>query len=230
MNELLKKFSRQFLAATVKVESWKHIENYLEELFKREIHDKAALHKWLLDLSELISVVYEEGTTREVAMTCHTDDEELKNRHFDFVENIDSPFKEAVFKLYQKFLAHPLSAQLGVESQQLILMIKTEVELFSEKNIPLEVSEAKLCQHYQEITGSWMVSFEDKEYTMPEMAVFLESNNAKLRENAFKAMASRRIQDQDQLNTLFSNLLVLREQIAANVGLNGYRDYLFKQN
>jgi oligoendopeptidase F len=226
----LKKYERRYVEAAFKVDQWKSVEPYLEDLKSRVIPEADNLKKWLADLGELISVVFEESTSREVEMTCHTEDEAIKARYLDFIENIDPPFKEAIFALYQKFLASPVHKMLGADFEQLISMIQTEVELFDEKNIQLELTEAKLCQNYQEVTGSWMVSYEGREYTLPEMAVFLESNDAAVRKSAFTEMVSCRIKDKNCLNELYSELLQVRQKIAANVGLPSYREYLFKQN
>lgn len=227
---VLAEFKRHFVKDEDTLDSWEQIDPYVEMLKNRDINEKKMFDKWLADFSELISIVYEIGTSREVAMTCDTEDEEIKESYNDYIDNIEPPFKEAIFGLYQKMLSAKVFPDVMKEMPLLAQMVKNEVELFSEKNIPLETQESKLCQNYQEITGAWMVSFKGQEYTMPEMMVFLEDNEATVRQAAFEAITKRRSQDKVTLNDLYNELLKTRQEIATNLSLSDYRTYLFKLN
>jgi oligoendopeptidase F len=68
-----------------------------------------------------------------------------------------------------------------------------------------------------------------KEYTMQQAAKFLQNPERDIREAAYRKMAERRLVDKDKLNTLFDELLVLRQQIAKNAGFDNYRDYKFRE-
>ena len=80
----------------------------------------------------------------------------------------------------------------------MILMIrsmKNDVEIFRKENIPLSVEQTKLVTEAQTINGAMSVEYEGNEYTIPEMRVFLESNERSVREGAWKAVADRRLED-----------------------------------
>ena len=48
-----------------------------------------------------------------------------------------------------------------------------------------------------------------------------------MREEVYRKINERRLQDKDELNDLFSTLLEKRHQVALNTGFNNYRDYRF---
>jgi oligoendopeptidase F len=71
------------------------------------------------------------------------------------------------------------------------------------------------------------VEVEGKEYTLQQAAKFLESHNRALREEVYRKIQERRLQDKDQLNDLFTKLVEKRTQIGKNAGFDNYRDYRF---
>ncbi|MEO6290193.1 MAG: M3 family oligoendopeptidase, partial [Ginsengibacter sp.] len=56
-----------------------------------------------------------------------------------------------------------------------------------------------------------------------------ESHDRDLREEVYRKIAERRLQDKDALSQLFSTLLEKRQQVALNAGFENYRDYKFKE-
>jgi oligoendopeptidase F len=71
------------------------------------------------------------------------------------------------------------------------------------------------------------VEVQGKEYTLQQAAKFLENPDRKLREEVYRKINERRLEDKEKLNDLFSNLLAKRHQIALNAGFSNYRDYKF---
>jgi oligoendopeptidase F len=68
---------------------------------------------------------------------------------------------------------------------------------------------------------------EGKEYTLQQAAKFLETPKRQLREEVYRKINERRLQDKEKLNDLFTNLVNKRNQIALNAGFANYRDYKF---
>lgn len=220
---------RHFAKPDLKVDQWNNVASLFAELQKRLLENLADLKKWLADWSELESIVGEEGTHREIAMTCATEDDAIKKKYLDYVDHIQPEFKKAHFELCKKYLASPLQGQLGVKYHQLNLYFSNQVHLFKEENLKLESEIANLGQQYQELTGSWMVHFEGKERTLPEMMVYLQSENRSVREAAFLTVGGRRLQDKEKLDQLFDTLTSKRKQVAKNLGFRDFRDYIFKK-
>jgi oligoendopeptidase F len=76
--------------------------------------------------------------------------------------------------------------------------IKTDIELFVEKNVPLQTKVDLLSQEYQTVCGAMTVMFDGKEHTMPQMGKYLLETDRSLRERAWRASAERRIKDKDK--------------------------------
>src|SRR5690606_33164173 len=83
-------------------------------------------------------------------------------------------------------------------------------------------------QKYQSITGNMEVEVDGKSYTLPQAATFLKATNRQKRVEVWQRINNRRLQDKDQLNSLFNRLLKLRHQVALNAGFENYRDYMFQ--
>jgi oligoendopeptidase F len=62
------------------------------------------------------------------------------------------------------------------------------------------------------------VQVEGKEYTLQQAAKFLENSNRNLREEVYRKINERRLDDKDELNKLFTSLVQKRNQVASNAG------------
>ena len=60
------------------------------------------------------------------------------------------------------------------------------------------------------------------------MARFLEQRDRAVRQEAWELTARRRLQEAAQFEDIFSQLVRLRERMAANAGFANYRDYAFR--
>ena len=220
---------RRFLPGDFVLDQREKISPWAEQLRAREINSPAALEQWLLDVSELASVVDEYGSRRYIDKSCHTDDAQIKQRFLDYVENIEPKLKPVMFELQKKFLASEHAGKLsGPRYEILKKKWQADVDIFREENVPLETEITKIVTQYDEVCGDMMVWFDGKEYTMQQMARFQEETDRALRERAWRAATDRRLADRDRIDDLFDKVLPMRQRIAENAGFKNYRDYQFK--
>jgi oligoendopeptidase F len=221
-------FPRKYVKQDQALDSWAAIEPYFQDLLDRPIDTPDQLQQWLFDGSELCACISEVGTDRHVKMTCKTDDSEREKAYLDYVENIEPKCKPMWHKLNIRYTESPAAQKLP-EDRYFVLdrALRARVKLFRDENIPLQVEEAKLEQKYQKITGAMTVHFDGKEQTLQQLAVYGESIDRAVREKAWLAGASRRLQDADQLDDLFDDLFRIRAQMAGNAGFANFRDYAF---
>lgn len=106
--------------------------------------------------------------------------------------------------------------------------VRTSLELFRKENIPLSTKETTAIQDYQKITSTMSVEHNGETKTLQQMATFLTSTDRVVREDAWKKIARRRLQDKERLDEAFDKLFKLRIQIAKNSGYEDYLDYIFK--
>src|SRR5688500_17968716 len=130
---------RSFVPRELDVADWSQLEPLYRELLAREVNSAGELEKWLGGFWELTSVVDEYGSRRYIDKSCHTDDEGIKRRYLQFVEEIEPKVKPLFFELQKKFLASPhLSGLTDRKYEVLVKRWRADVEIFREQNVPLE--------------------------------------------------------------------------------------------
>ncbi|HEY4148512.1 MAG TPA: M3 family oligoendopeptidase [Chitinophagaceae bacterium] len=219
---------RVFLPENFVVSGWEDLEPYFKNLLDRPIDSKAALEKWLKDSSELEAIVSEDACWRQIRMTCDTTDKALEEAFVFFVTQIQPKIQPYADKLNRKLVESPFTKELDQKKYFTYLRsVKKNIDLFREENIPLQAELSVLGQQFGVISGKMTVEVDGKEYTLQQAAKFLESHDRNLRENVYRKINERRIQDTGALNELYSQLVQKRDQLAKNAGFDNYRDYKF---
>lgn len=222
-------FERRYVEKSLEIKGWDDLAPYYERLSEKPLETPEALKEWLSDWSELSGVADEFVTRRYIEMTCHTDDEEKKQAYLYCVREVEPKLSEWSDRLNRKFLASPVRDSLDRDEYgRLERIISTSVELFDEKNIPLQIKLQELSQSYQALIGGMTVEFEGRERTLPEMAKYLHGQDRPKREKAFRLTAERRLKDKDRLEEILDEMLVHRAEWAENLKLADYREYCFK--
>ncbi len=221
---------RHFLQASFTIINWESLEPYFKDLLDRTINSKQDLEKWLSDASELEAVVSEDANWRQIRMTCDTENKELENAFTFFVMEIQPHVQSYADKLNRKLVDNPFTKELAHDKYFTYLRnIKKNIELFREENIRLNSELSVLAQQYGIIAGKMTVRVEGKEYTLQQAAKFLENPNRSLREDVYRKINERRLQDKEGLNNLFTSLIQKRNRVALNAGFSTYRDFRFKE-
>ncbi|MCL2101344.1 MAG: M3 family oligoendopeptidase [Fibromonadales bacterium] len=204
------------------------IQKLFAQLNQREIPNADELRKWILEWSDLASVLAEESARRYVAMTCDTKDQQAAAAYEFFIANIEPIILEETEKLQKKLIAHKNLSDLENEYGNWFKAVRTDLELFREENIPLETQINLEIQKYQKITGAMSVQYKGETKTMQQMSPYLQSQSREERKEAWKLLTERRLQDAEALDTAFDKLFSLRIQAAKNTGHKNYLDYIFK--
>ncbi|MFO8056439.1 MAG: M3 family oligoendopeptidase [bacterium] len=226
--DLQREFPRRFVPADADLGSKSAVEGLYRELEKRELATREQLEDWLRDWSELSAALSEEEAVRYIRMTCRTDDPDREKAFLHFVENISPHIKNKSFALSKMLLDSGGRAELPEERYSVLMRdMKNHVEIFREENIPLQTEEEKLSQQYQKLVGSMTVSHEGEEKTLQEMSRYLEYQERDIRQEAWEKVTDRRLQEREELDRIFDQMLELRGKIAANAGFDNYRDYAF---
>src|SRR6266581_2598907 len=223
---------RRFVPKAVDLGDWSQISPLFDRLETRGPQCVAAadLESWLVDWSELSAALDEESARRYIAMTCHTEDAEAEKAYLQFVQEIEPQVKPRQFKLARLYVGHPLRPKLSKSRYEVFDRdTKVHVELFRPENVPLETEETKLAQQYQKLTGSLTVQFRGEEKTLVQMGRYLEEPDRALRQDAWELVANRRLQEREEFDDTFDQLVQLRERIAKNAGFENYRDYAFRK-
>jgi oligoendopeptidase F len=226
----IQKLSHKYLPADFIVTDWASLEPFFKELKERPILSLQDLEAWLTDLSELEACISEDACWRQIKMTCDTTDKSLEDAFTFFCMEIQPKMQPYADALNKKLIQSPFTAQLDQTKYHTYLRsVQKSIELFRTENIPIQAELSVLQQQYGVIAGKMTIEVGGKEYTLQQAAQFLENEDRTFREEVYRKIQTRRLQDQEAMHDLFTNLVQKRHQVALNAGFENYRDYKFAE-
>ncbi|NUM51768.1 MAG: M3 family oligoendopeptidase [Flavobacteriales bacterium] len=219
---------RIFLPDTLEINSWKKLETYFLDLEKREINNLHELENWLQHRSELEAVLEEDLGWRYIKMNIDTTNKELENSFLFFINEIQPHIAPYEDKFNRKLINSPFIKNLDPEQYHIYLRsVKKEIEIFREENIPLLTKLQTESQKFGSISAAMTVTLDEEEMTLQKAARYLKLNEREKREEAYRKIQQRRLQDKTALNHLYTDLISIRHQVAQNAGFKNFRDYMF---
>jgi oligoendopeptidase F len=199
-------------------------------LLDRDIDTIGKYEDWLADFNEMEAVISEDACWRQIRMTCDTTDKTLEESFNYFYLEIQPKLQPYSDQLNKKLISSPFVKELDQQKYFTYLRnVKKSIDLFREENIPLQAEINVLQQHYGQIAGAMTVNIDGQEFTLQQAAKFLEDPVREKREDVYRKINERRLQDKEALNDLFTKLIALRNQVALNAGFENYRDYKFME-
>jgi len=226
----IQKLSHRFLPKDFIITNWEALEPFFIQLVERPIQDKKELEHWLQDVSELEACISEDACWRQIKMTCDTTDKTLEEAFTYFCMEIQPKMQPFADALNKKLMACPYTAELDQDQYFTYLRsVKKSIDLFREENIAIQAELSVLQQQYGTIAGKMTIEDQGKEYTLQQAAQFLEHEDRHVRESVYRKIQERRLQDQQALHDLFTELVHKRHQVALNAGFENYRDYKFAE-
>lgn len=224
----IKKTDRKFLPEDFAIRDWDSLQPYFENLANRGLYSLQDLEKWLADMSELEAVISEDMSWRHIRMTCDTENKKLEEDFTYFMMEIQPKIRPYGDRLNRMLIACPYTSSLDQEKYfTYIRSVKNSIELFREQNIPIQAELSVLGQQFGAISGKMTIEVKGREYTIQQANAFLENQDRALREEVYRKIQERRLQDKDKLNDLYSALISKRHLVALNAGFPNYRDYKF---
>lgn len=226
----IKKLPRHFLPADFTLENWEGLDPYFKNLEDRNIGSLQELEQWLKDASELEAVISEDACWRQIKMTCDTENKTLEESFTFFMMEIQPKIQPYSDKLNRKLLDCPYTKDLDTKKYFTYLRnVKKNIELFREENIPLQAALNVMQQQYGVIVGKMTVIVNGQEYTLQQAAKFLEDPDRSLREEVYHKINKRRLEDQKELNKLYTQLVQKRNEVAVNAGFENYTGFRFSE-
>ena len=204
---------------------WDDIAPYYEELARRPL-EMESVESWLADWSHLESLVTEASALANFAYSCNTADPEREAARLRFSSEIEPRAAEQRVRLQRRLV------ELGYTRPDLATTIqrfRNQMELFSDANVPLFTSLARLSTEWAKVIGAMAVDWDGEEKTPQQMQPFLEDKNRAVRERAFRSMYRPYIEQRGRLADIFDRMYDLRTQIAKNAGFDNFRDYAHRE-
>lgn len=217
-----------YVPADLDATQWSQIKPLAEALVARELATAADFEAWLLDRSALDAACSEAAARLYINMTCNTADAGASAAYRSYIEEVSPQMKPVAFAMDRKQVE--AAERLGLDGGRYAVLhrdTKADVELFREENVAIETRLDTLSQDHQAIIGAMSVEFDGETRTMPQMAVYAESSDRSLRERAWRATASRRLQDRARIDAIFDEMVGLRHTVATNAGFGSFTEYMY---
>jgi oligoendopeptidase F len=204
---------------------WEKIEPYYTALAGRTLTEQT-LPAWLEDWSNLRRMVDERYARLQLAQAKNTSDRQVEKRYSSFIEKVYPHIQAAEHTLRVKLLESGLSLP-GMENS--LRQMRAEVNLHRTENLPLIAEEHRRGIDYTRISGAQTVEQEGGKTSLAELMARLRSPQREEREQVWRLMLQRQMQDRQALNQLWQELLIIRRQIATNAGFPNYRSFRWQQ-
>lgn len=218
-----------FLPTQLSIDSWEAVEPWFQQLQDRQPQTKDELWQWLLDRSELSAALEENLAWRYIRMTCDTQNKEVASEYATFIEEIEPQVGIRNNLLDLKMAEMPVIQEMDFLGAALYFKhIKKDIEIFRKENVPLQTDVQIRSQRYAGLIGAMNIEWKGETLPLPRASVYLQSVDREERREVYEKIQSRRLQDAKDLQTLFSELIGLRHQMALNAGFSNFRDYMFK--
>jgi oligoendopeptidase F len=219
---------RRFLHTDFKITDWDTLAPFGQLLLERDITTRDGFNQFLLDESEFESAIGEERTWRYIRSSTHTNDDLAQQAYEQFITTIDPPLSELSNQLNQKILASPFVDDPQNEAEKILFRgLKMKASLFRSENIPLETELEKLATESDQIRGAMTVELDGETLTLQQAGIRFFWPDRNKREEAWRALQARRMQDKDNFDTIFDQMVKKRHQVALNAGYKNFRDYMF---
>jgi oligoendopeptidase F len=221
-----KTWPRTFVPADFDPSNWDEIQPLYDGLLGRAIDSADDLAAWLDDLGELGAAIGEHSSLCHIQMTCDTEDKEKEAAFLHMVTEISPKLKPIQFEIQKRIVNSPYAEELDPELYgQMLKKARNAIELYREENVPLEAEDRQWSQKYSKLNGAMSVEFQGETRTIQQMAKYQLDLDRAVRQEAWELVQSRRAQDRDTVNSIYDELIKLRNTRAINAGFENFRDY-----
>lgn len=225
----IKPLERKFVSKDLSINTWADLKPYADDLLNRDLNSLESFEQWLQDANELEVVMGEDFAWRVIKPTLNTADGMAEQSYNDWMNLIQPEATIFDDKMRRKALVSPYTDQFKQTGFALLKKRWNESnKLFREENIPLQTEEGIKGVASNKIKGAMTVELDGETLTLQQAGARLEWQDRTKREEAWRAVRERMIQDKDALDANISELVPLRHKIAQNAGFANYRDYKFK--
>lgn len=206
--------------------TWDQIAPYFAELQERQL-DAKSVSSWLSDWTALARRLSETHQRLYVATTVDNADPDAEQAYNRYLDDIYANLEAAHQRLKMKLLATGLEPK-GFEVP--LRNLRADADLFREVNLPLLIEEHKQVREQEKIQGAQSVTWEGEELTLVQMLPRFQGASRETREQMWRLVFGRWLQDRGALNELWTQMYGLRGQIAANADKRDFREYMWQKN
>lgn len=216
---------RQYLSKNLDCSDLEGLIRIYEELLTRSLPTVKSVRRWMEDAREILVALGEYESMAYINKSVNTRNKKAQADYLRIIQRIQPGLASYQDQFNKKLLGHPLRYAFPKRWKLMLRARQNAVDLFQEKNIPLERKNNETALKYSQLMGGLEVRFDGKRRTLAQMGVYLERTDRSLRQRAWESSAMRRYQEKKRIDHIYDRLIRLRTQIAKNAGFSNFRDY-----
>lgn len=221
--------TRSFLPVDYVIDTWESLQPYVDQLLAEDPQELTGLIEWMQKLDELNAVIGEDAAWRYIHMSCDSLNEDKQAAYQDFVQNIGPHLSLYDDRFNQKIHDHPAFHDLPADYHTFSRSLSKQLELFREENIPISTELATLGQRYGTLNAGMTIEHEGGDITLQQAQKKMDNRDRDLRESIWVKIFERRMQDREEIETIFDEMISLRHQKAINAGYENFSAFRFDE-
>ena len=200
---------------------WADWQPHYQKLVDTELNAEN-MQAWLKAWDTVVRMNGEIRWRLEVAADVDTTDEAAEAKSRNFVETIVPEVQKVTNTLNKKLVA----SGLAPDSLKIPLrIIEAQIKLFREENLPIEVQLNDLDLQYRKLRAAQTVMWDGEEITLNRLGSVFSEPDRERREKAWHLLQDRHLQDREQYDDIWRNMMKLRKQVYQNAGFESYTAY-----
>ncbi|MBP3038401.1 M3 family oligoendopeptidase [Bacillaceae bacterium Marseille-Q3522] len=203
----MEEVEKNFTAALAQFKSASSIEQQSEAMTK--------INNLRNDIGTMFNLCY-------IRHSIDTNDEFYKAEQ-DYMDEVAPQIEGYITKYYEALVQSKFRPQLEEKwGKQLFALADAQLKVFSPEIVPLLQKENKLSTEYTKLIASAKIEFEGEERTLAQIDPFIESTDRNLRKKASEAKFSFFAEHEEQLDSIYDQLVKVRTEIAQTLGYKNF--------
>ena len=172
------------------------------------------------------------NTTRVMASIRNSQDtnDEFYRKEMEYIFEIEPQIDVEMKKFYESYLKSSYRTELEKEFGEVYSrQAENKVRLTDPCNADLQIQENKLVQKYFQVAAAPVTDFHGEQLGFYGLLKMMEDIDRSIRKEAFEKWAELYKSISDELDSLYTELIGIRQQMAKNLGFNGYAEMMYQK-
>ena len=172
------------------------------------------------------------NTTRVMASIRNSQDtnDEFYRKEMEYIFEIEPQIDVEMKKFYESYLKSSYRTELEKEFGEVYSrQAENKVRLTDPCNADLQIQENKLIQKYFQVAAAPVTDFHGEQLGFYGLLKMMEDTDRSIRKEAFEKWAELYKAISDELDSLYTELIGIRQQMAKNLGFNGYAEMMYQK-
>lgn len=179
-------------------------------------------------IKEITRILDLVDTQYNLCMIRHSIDvtDEFYNQETDFWNEHGPLFADVFNDYYRVIVQTPFREELAdILPATFFQLAENKLKTFSSDLIPLFQQENELIDRYNKVIAGSEIAFQGQIYNLSQMMPFAQATDQAVRKAASDAVTAFFVENEDQFDTIYDQLVKLRTEIAHRLGFTDYVTY-----